>query len=91
MLVKLLGGIDLVCGITFLLLVVQVDVYTRILLLCAMFLFMKGLLVFTGDVLSGVDIVASLLLLSAVIFSIPVLVLWIFALALFAKGGASFL
>lgn len=90
-LVKILGGIDLVAGLAFLLMIFGVNVFTPYLLFCAALLFIKGLFVFTGEPLSLVDIFSSLSLIIAIFFNLPGFVLWVAAFLLFAKGFVSFL
>ena len=91
MIVKVLGGIDIISAMTFLLLIFGFHPFINLLLFCGGLLFFKGLFVFTGDVLSGIDLVASILLFLAIFFTLPISLLWIFSFLLIAKGFVSFL
>ncbi len=90
-LVKILGGIDLISAFVFLMLVFGMDVHFRILLFCAGLLFFKGLFVLMGDVLSVVDLFSAFMLILSIFFAIPVFLLWIPAFLLLAKGFVSML
>ncbi len=91
MLLKILGSIDLASALAFLMLVFGVNVFTQYLLFCAGLLLLKGMFVFTGDVLSAVDLAGAILLILSIFFSIPVVLLWIFAFLFMGKGVASFI
>ena len=54
-------------------------------------LFVKGLFIFSGDLSSIVDLLASIILFLSIAFSIPHFILWIFAFFLLEKGIVSFL
>lgn len=88
--VKILGSIDLASALAFLMMIFGIDVFTQYLLFCSGLLLIKGLFAFTGDVLSFVDLVAALLLLVAIFFTLPSIILWTFAFLLMAKGVVSF-
>ena len=90
MLVKILGGIDLASAFAFLMLIFGVDVFTQFILFCAGLLFMKGMFVLIGNILSAVDIFASIILILSIFFSLPAILLWIPAFFLLAKGLVSF-
>ena len=90
-LVKILGTIDLAAAIAFLMLAFSLNVFTQFLLFCIGLLFIKGSFVFTGDILSIIDLFSSLMLLLALFFSLPAILLWIPAFLLLAKGLVSFL
>jgi len=90
MLIKVLGTIDLVSALAFLLLIFGYDVYTRVLLFSAGLLFLKGLFVLTGDVLSGIDLFSASILILAIFFSPFIFLLWVSAFLLLAKGFVSF-
>ncbi|MEM4271553.1 MAG: hypothetical protein QXD13_00440, partial [Candidatus Pacearchaeota archaeon] len=91
MLVKILGGIDLLSSFVLLMLIFGFHPFTDILLFCAGLLFFKGLFVLTGDVLSVIDLFSSSLLILAIFFALPIALLWISAFLLLAKGFVSFL
>jgi len=88
--VKILGAIDLAAAIAFLMLTFGFPVFTQFILFCASLLLLKGFFVFTGDVLSGVDLLASFLLFLSIFFSLPTIFLWAPAFFLLAKGVVSF-
>jgi hypothetical protein len=91
MIIKVLGAIDLTAALAFLMLIFGVDVATQFLLFCAGLLLLKGFFVFTGDVLSFVDLVAAFFLFLSVFFALPSILLWIPAFFLLAKGVVSFI
>ena len=91
MLVKVLGGIDLVSALALLLLIFGYDVHFRFLLFCAGLLFMKGLFILTGDVLSGIDLFSSIVLILSIFWILPSFMLWIPGFLLLSKGFVSFL
>ena len=91
MLVKILGGIDLASALVFLSLAFGMHPFLQIILFCAGVLLLKGMFVFTGDILSIVDIFSSLMLILSIFFMLPLFLLWIPAFLLMAKGFVSFL
>ena len=92
MLVKLLGFIDLVGSLIFLLLVFSMVPPVRIVLILAGLLLLKGLFILTGEIpLSLIDIFASFVLIFSIFLSVPTILLWIPAFLLLAKGFVSFL
>jgi|TARA_Y100000310_G_C20618942_1_gene782204 hypothetical protein len=91
MIIKILGFIDLSAAFAFLMLTFGMDVFFQFLLFCSGLLFMKGLFVFTGDILSGIDLVAAMLLIISIFFTLPSIILWIPAFLLLAKGFVSFI
>ena len=90
MLVKVLGGIDIAGAIAFLMLAFGIHPFTPFLIFCAALLILKGMFALTGDVLSFIDLVSAVLLILAISFTLPTVLLWIPALMLFAKGVVSF-
>jgi len=88
--VKILGGIDLAAALAFLMLIFGMDVFSQYLLFCAILLFVKGLFVFMGDILSAIDLIAAIILIISVSFMLPSIFLWIPAFFLLAKGAVSF-
>lgn len=91
-LVKILGGIDLLAAFAFLMLTFGLAPFAPFLLFCAAFLLLKGLFIFTGEiVLSLVDLFSAILLILSIFFAIPVILLWIAAFLLIAKGVVSFI
>jgi len=88
---KVLGSIDLVSALAFLLLIFGFDVHFRFILFCAGLLLLKGFFIITGDVLSVIDVFSSFMLILSIFFMPPVFLLWIPAFLLLAKGFVSFL
>ena len=91
MIIKILGAIDIVSAIAFLMLVFGLSVFPQYLIFCAGLLFLKGLFIISGDVLSLIDLFSAAVLLLSVFFSAWTFLLWIGAFFLFAKGVVSFL
>jgi len=91
MLVKVLGGIDLISAFVFLMLIFGFDVHIRIILFCAGLLFFKSLFILGGDVLSGIDLFSSIMLIISIFFLPPMFLLWTSSFLLLAKGFVSFL
>ncbi len=91
MIVKVLGGIDVAAAIGFLFIIFGFDLFTPYLLACAGLLFLKGLFILTGNILSILDLFASLMLLLCIFFVPPLILLWIPAFLLLAKGLVSFI
>jgi hypothetical protein len=90
-LVKILGGIDIASALAFLMLIFGMDVMQQFLVFCAGLLFLKGMFIFMGDVLSAIDLVSALLLFLSIPFDLPAILLWIPAFFLLAKGVVSFI
>jgi len=90
LLLKILGLIDLVSGIAFLMLLFGMPIFNYFLLFCAFLLLIKGLFVLGGDVLSIVDLFSAILLFISLLFALPTFLLWSACLLLFAKGFVSF-
>jgi hypothetical protein len=91
MIVKLLGAIDIAAAIAFLMLVFGMQPYLQFMLFCAGLLLLKGMFVFTGDVLSVIDVVSTILLILSIFVTLPSALLWAPAFLLLAKGFVSFL
>jgi hypothetical protein len=90
-LVKILGGIDLAAALAFLMLIFGVNVFAPFLLFCAGLLMLKGLFVFSGDVLGYIDLFSAAALIFSIFFSLYSIMLWIPAFFLLAKGLVSFI
>ncbi len=90
-LVKILGGMDIASALAFLMLIFGMDVMQQFLVFCAGLLFLKGMFIFMGDVLSAIDLVSALLLFLSIPFDLPAILLWIPAFFLLAKGVVSFI
>jgi len=91
MIVKILGALDLLSALTFLMLVFGINPILQLTMFCAGILLLKGMFVFTGDVLSFIDIFASILLILSLFFTLYTSLIWVFAFLLLAKGVVSFL
>lgn len=89
-LVKILGGIDLVAAFALFLIIFGIQPLTVYILFCALTLIVKSLFIFSGDVLSFIDLGAGIVLFISIIFSPWQIFIWVFALMLFAKGLISF-
>jgi len=91
-LVKLLGAIDMLAALLFLMQAFGIDPYVRILLFVGGLLLVKGLFIFTGEiVLSAIDLFAALFLLVSIFFTLPIIIPWACAFLLIAKGVVSFI
>lgn len=91
MLVKVLGAIDLLAALTFLLMVFGISPWMQLVLFCAGLLFLKGLFVLLGEPLSAIDLVASATLLAGLFFAPWAGLVWVLSLLLLAKGIISFI
>jgi hypothetical protein len=89
--VRILGAIDLISAIVFLMLVFGMQPFLQLVLFCSGLLLLKGMFAFTGDVLSFIDLVSAVLLLFSIFFTLPTFLLWTPAFLLLAKGFVSFL
>lgn len=89
--IKILGTIDLAAAFAFLLLTFGIEPYTQYVLFCAGLLFIKSLFIFSGDILSAIDLASSIILIVSLFFIPTTLFLWVPALLLCSKGMASFL
>jgi hypothetical protein len=90
-LLKVLGGIDLIAAGTFLILIFGLTPPFQLTLFCAGLLLAKGMFIVIGDVLSVIDIFASLILLTSLFVLPGTLFLWLSACFLLAKGLGSML
>lgn len=91
MLVCILGFIDLLAALGFLMIIFGIPTLTPFVLFCAGLLFLKGLFIFTGEPLSAIDLIASFTLLVSLFFIPWAALVWLLALLLLAKGTVSFL
>tara|TARA_Y100000034_G_scaffold133588_1_gene199505 strand:+ start:22384 stop:22662 length:279 start_codon:yes stop_codon:yes gene_type:complete len=90
-LVKILGGLDILASMVFLSLIFGITPLLQITLFFAGFLLLKGMFILTGDILSAIDLFSAALLLVS-IFTLPFsILLWTAAFLLLAKGFVSFL
>lgn len=90
LILKILGGIDLLSSLTFLMLVFGIQPFLGLVLFCAGLLFIKSLFLFTGEPLSLIDLISSVLLIISIFFTLPTILLWIPAFLLIAKGLVSY-
>lgn len=90
-LLKILGGIDLISSFAFLMFVFGIHPFTQFILFCAGLLLIKGMFLLTGDILSIIDIFSSFLLIISIFFTLPAVLLWIPAFLLLAKAVVSFI
>lgn len=91
MLVKVLGAIDVAAALAFLMLTFGMSPIMQFTLFCAALLFLKGLFVLIGNVLSLLDLISAILLILSLFMPLPAILLWLPALLLLAKGVVSFL
>ena len=89
-LVKILGAIDLAAAIAFLMFIFGMNVWTQYLLFCASLLLLKSFFIISGDILSVIDLVSSMILFLSIFFTLPMVFFWIPAFLLFAKAIVSF-
>jgi len=89
-LLKILGTIDLLSSLAFLMLIFGLPTPSVFLLFCSLLLLSKGLFIIKGDILSIIDLFSSILLILAIFFALPSILLWLPAFLLLAKGVASF-
>lgn len=90
MMLKVLGGIDLLSAFIFIMLTFGFDIWTQIMLFSAGLLFVKGFFIFGGDILSVVDLFSATLLILSIFLGLPIILLWIPSFLLLAKGIVSF-
>lgn len=88
---KVLGAIDLISALVFLLLIFGIHPFLQLTLFCSGLQMLKGMFILTGDVLSGFDIFCSVMLLISIFFTPFSVLLWICAFFLMAKGVVSFI
>jgi hypothetical protein len=89
-LLKVLGMIDVAAAFAFLMLVFGIQPFTFYMIFCILLLIVKGFFAFTStDILSFLDLVSAILLALSIFFSMPLILLWLPACLLLAKGLAS--
>ena len=91
MIVKILGAIDILSSLTLTFFIFGIHPISQLILFCSGLLFIKGLFIFSGEPLSLIDLLGSLILLISIFFTFPIMLYWIFAFILMAKGFVSFL
>ncbi|KKT25442.1 hypothetical protein J4408_01925 [Candidatus Pacearchaeota archaeon] len=91
-LVKILGMIDLIAAVLFLMLIFGIQQFYLAILFVSILLLIKGLFIFTGEIpLSMIDILSAIILFASIFLDIFPLLLWIPAFLLLAKGFMSFI
>lgn len=96
MLVKVLGGIDFVVGLLFVLIGFGLKPFSILVWIFALVMLFKGLIFLPGSMgssfmfLSGLDILSGLTLFVYLIVDLPGIIVWTFALGLISKGATSF-
>lgn len=91
MLVKILGGLDLLSALVLLMVIFGIEPWVQLVLFCAGLLFLKGLFILTGEPLSLIDLVSSLTLIFSLLWAPWMGLMWMLALLLLAKGMVSFI
>lgn len=91
MLVKILGGLDLLSALVLLMIIFGIEPWVQLVLFCAGLLFLKGLFILTGEPLSLIDLVSSLTLIFSLLWAPWMGFMWMLALLLLAKGMVSFI
>ena len=90
MIVKVLGAIDLFAALIFLLLIFDVSMPFLLILFPAILLFVKGLFIISGDILSLIDLGSALILFFSIFFSLGSVFIWLPFFFLLSKGVVSF-
>ncbi|MEK6846911.1 MAG: hypothetical protein AABY16_01960 [Nanoarchaeota archaeon] len=90
MIVKILGLIDVCAALILLAGAFGVPVIFQIYVFFGGLLFMKSLFLITGDVLSAVDLVSSIIIFLSIFFTPWSFLIWTLSLLLMSKGAASF-
>ncbi len=92
MLVKVLGAIDLLSAILFLMITFSLTPFTILAVFCSILLLLKGMFIFTGEVvLSLVDLFSGILLILSIFLTLPAILVWVPAFLLLAKSFVSFM
>lgn len=91
MILKILGLIDLISAVILLMMIFGMKVFASFILFCAVLLLLKGMFVFSGDVLSWIDLLSGIIFIISLFFNVFTFLIWFCALLLFAKGFVSFL
>ncbi len=90
-LVKVLGFIDFVASLMLFSKLFSINFPIQFNLLIGGLLFIKSLFILKGDILSGVDLIASLTIFLSIFFNPWIFLLWILSLFLMSKSVASFI
>lgn len=91
MIVKILGGIDVISAVIFLALGLKMNLFYYFLFLFGVLLILKGFFIITGNLFSLFDFFAGIILILSIFYQFPILFLLIISCLLFAKGMASFI
>ena len=90
MIVKVLGIVDVCAALLLLSSLFGLPPILRINLFFGGLLLMKSLFLFTGDMLSAVDLVSAVVIFVGIFFTPWTFIIWACSLLLMAKGAASF-
>ena len=91
MIVKILGGIDVIIGLILILLGAGMSISNGILIFCGVILIVKSLFGFFHDFASWVDLIGGIFLLISSVFHLPGLIAILIGIVIMQKGGFSFL
>lgn len=86
MIVKLLGFIDFIVAIIILCLIFGLTIPSVILWVAAIIMFVKGIFIFWGDIASGFDWLAGIILIVSIFYNVPVILLIIAGFLILQKG-----
>jgi hypothetical protein len=86
MLVKILGGIDLIVSLVIFSALFGLDIPSGVWIFFALLLFLKGLFIFTGDIASGMDWIAAIILILNAFFYVPIFLLILAGFLCLQKG-----
>ena len=91
MLVKILGGIDVLASLVLLALSFGLGVPEKIIIVFALLLFLKGLFILTKSIASAFDLIAFIVLITTLFVILPQWIYLITAFLILQKGIFSFL
>lgn len=91
MVVKILGGIDIISGLILLFYSIRIPVPYIVAVFFGILLIAKSLLGMLKEFGGWIDLISGILMIFALIIPIPAIILIVFAFLLFQKGIISFL
>jgi hypothetical protein len=91
MLLKILGGIDVISGLILVILSLNINIYEPIIIFLGVVLLAKSLIGLFKDFASWTDFISGVVLLSSSSFEIPSFVMIILGIVVLQKGVISFL
>lgn len=91
MLVKILGGIDLLAASIMISTLFGIQILTPLLLFSAGTLLLKSLFILHGEILSFGDLISAIVLILMIFNIYSITVVWMLSLFLMSKGIVSFL